>query len=108
MCDDKSVQCDLPYMVISRCSVTRLFNVMVNWHVVLFYLMVNWYKVLFYLILSYLSHSLADRWGTTGDVTTSFLHSSSELLREGKSGQCVGLCDGKLAQCVVLLDSKSV
>ena len=26
--------------------------------------------------LSYLSGSLADRWGTTGDFTTSFLHSS--------------------------------
>ena len=29
-----------------------------------------------YLILSYLSRSLADRWGTTVDFTTSFLHSS--------------------------------
>ena len=29
------------------------------------------------LILSYLSHSLADRWGTTVDFTTSFLHSSA-------------------------------
>ena len=28
------------------------------------------------LILSYLSRSLADRWGTTVDFTTSFLHSS--------------------------------
>ena len=32
--------------------------------------------LLLYLILSYLSRSLADRWGTTGDFTTSFLHSS--------------------------------
>ena len=29
-----------------------------------------------FLILSYLSRSLADRWGTTVDFTTSFLHSS--------------------------------
>ena len=29
-----------------------------------------------YLILSYLSRSLADRWGTNVDFTTSFLHSS--------------------------------
>ena len=30
---------------------------------------------LFFLILSFLSRSLADRWGTTVDFTTSFLHS---------------------------------
>ena len=29
-----------------------------------------------YLVLSYLSRSLVDRWGTTVDFTTSFLHSS--------------------------------
>ena len=29
----------------------------------------------FFLSYSYLSHSLADRWGTTADFTTSFLHS---------------------------------
>ena len=29
-----------------------------------------------FFFLSYLSHSLADRWGTTVDFTTSFLHSS--------------------------------
>ena len=34
------------------------------------------YPILSYLILSYLSCSLADRWGTTVDFTTSFLHSS--------------------------------
>ena len=33
------------------------------------------YLILSYLILSYLSRSLADRWGTTVDITTSFLHS---------------------------------
>ena len=32
--------------------------------------------ILSYLILSYLSRSLIDRWGTTVDFTTSFLHSS--------------------------------
>ena len=35
-----------------------------------------WYWRTLYLILSYLSRSLADRWGTTVDFTTSFLHSS--------------------------------
>ena len=33
-------------------------------------------RAIAYLILSYLSRSLADRWGTTVDFTTSFLHSS--------------------------------
>ena len=36
------------------------------------------------IISSYLSHSLADGWGTTVDFTTSFLHSSRLITTEGK------------------------